>query len=520
MTSLLAAPSPTPSRLRGAIAGLVAAFAALATGELFAGLFRTFDSPFLIVAEKFIDLTPKPLKDFAIDVFGENDKIALIVGAVVFVFVAGLVVGAWSRRRPVIGYVFMLLVGVTALISGATSSPGLVGSLAVIPAVPVGIVVLRRLLEAGSPAAEVRDGDDVVDTGPDRRQFLVTSGIAAGAVAFVGAGGRLLQRRFSAESSRAAVTLPDPVAFAPDVPASVSADGAVPFITPFDEFYRVDTAIEPPQVAAEEFNLRVFGMVDNELNLSYQDILDRDLEEHTITLTCVSNTVGGDLMGTATWRGIRLDDLLNEAGVQDGATQVIGRSVDDYTAGFPVEVAMDGRDALVVVGMNGEPLPIDRGFPARLIVPGLYGYVSATKWLKEIQVTTFEEVEQYWVPRGWDAEAPIKMSSRIDTPVGAFDGTVEAGTVVVAGVAWAQTTGIAKVELKIDDADWVEVDLADELNIDTWRQWSYVWEGADPGLHSLTVRATDKDGNLQIEDRTEPFPNAATGWQTQRIRVA
>ena len=296
---------------------------------------------------------------------------------------------------------------------------------------------------------------------------------------------------------------------------SVAEPGVSPFFTPNDNFYRVDTALTVPQVRAEDWQLRIHGMVDQEVRLSFDDVLARSLVEEDITLTCVSNTVGGDLLGTARWLGIPLSELLDEAGVQAGATQLVGRSVDGYTCGFPL-VSLDGRPALVAVGMNGEPLPLQHGFPARLIVSGLYGYVSATKWLTEIEITTFDEFDQYWVRRGWDEEAPIKTMARIDTP--STLATLDAGTNVIGGVAWAQTRGIAKVEVAIDDGEFAEAVLADEHNLHTWRQWSLPWE-ATSGRHRITVRATDATGELQTDERAEPFPNGASGWMSIFVDV-
>jgi DMSO/TMAO reductase YedYZ molybdopterin-dependent catalytic subunit len=342
--------------------------------------------------------------------------------------------------------------------------------------------------------------------------------VAAVAAAAFAATGRALGRRFSAEASRATVVLPQPVNAPPPLPESVSVgiEGVAPFVTPFEQFYRVDTALTVPQVPTEDWSLRIHGLVDRELELSYEDLLARDLRDEDITLTCVSNTVGGDLVGHARWRGVRLRDLLDEAGVAARADQVVGRSVDDYTCGFPVEAAYD-REALVVIGMNGEPLPIERGFPARLIVPGLYGYVSARKWLGEIELTTFAAFDQYWVPRGWDDRAPIKTQCRIDTPRPLQ--SLAAGPVTIAGVAWAQTRGISRVEVRIDDGAFEEAVLAEELNETSWRQWRFDWD-AIGGIHRITVRATDGDGVLQTDERAEPFPNGASGWMSLLVTVS
>jgi hypothetical protein len=289
-----------------------------------------------------------------------------------------------------------------------------------------------------------------------------------------------------------------------------------PFLTPNDQFYRIDTALVVPRVRAESWKLTVGGMVDQPITLTYEELLARPMIEADITIACVSNEVGGNLVGTARWLGCRLDDLLAEAGIQPAADQIVGRSVDGFTAGFPTAL-LDGRDALVAVGMNGEPLPARSGFPARLIVPGVYGYVSATKWLSEIQLTTFAEFEGYWIPRGWSVEAPVKTQSRIDTPQ---QGRVlEAGTTVaIAGVAWAPIRGIKNVEVRIDSEPWSPAQLGDEHAATTWRQWSMPWTPSK-GNHTLSVRATDGTGVTQTGEVAEVAPDGATGWHTITVRA-
>jgi DMSO/TMAO reductase YedYZ molybdopterin-dependent catalytic subunit len=306
------------------------------------------------------------------------------------------------------------------------------------------------------------------------------------------------------------VVLPTAAEPLAELPSTVQADvrAMTPFITSNADFYRIDTALVAPQVPTESYRLKVVGMVDRELELAYEDLIARPMIERDITLTCVSNEVGGHYVGTARWLGTRLDELLREAGVRAGADQVVGRSVDGFECGFPVEAAMDGRDAMIAVGMNGEPLPIEHGFPARLLVPGLYGFVSATKWLTEIELTTFAEFDHYWLRRGWAQKAPIKLMSRIDTPRGLVK--VSAGVVPVAGVAWEQTVGIQGVEVRIDDGSWQPAELADAPSNDTWRQWLYRWN-ATPGRHSITVRATDNNGAIQTPERAEPIPDGAAG---------
>ena len=377
----------------------------------------------------------------------------------------------------------------------------------------------------GRIMAKIQDGEPVRGSSPamasassapapavSRRGFLALSGAAAVAAAGMGTAGRLLQRSTGSIKARASLVLPKarkPLAAAPAGVSAPELNDATPFFTPNNKFYRIDTALEVPKVDVDTWELKIKGMVGKERTYTYEDLLSRNLVERDITLTCVSNEVGGILMGNARWLGVPLKELLDEAEVKDGATQIVGRSVDGWTSGFPTKLAMDGRDAMVAIAMNGEPLPFAHGFPARLIIPGIYGYVSATKWLTEIELTTLEDFDAYWVPRGYAKEAPIKLASRIDVPRGLS--TIPAGKAAVAGVAWAQTVGIAKVEVKIDDAEWKEAVLADEQSVDTWRQWHLAWD-ATTGSHSISVRATDKNGKLQEEDRKAPLPNGATGW--------
>jgi DMSO/TMAO reductase YedYZ molybdopterin-dependent catalytic subunit len=323
--------------------------------------------------------------------------------------------------------------------------------------------------------------------------------------------------RFRADASRADVEIPAPASPAPEVAgADLDVPGLGPFITPNDRFYRVDTALLVPAVMAEEWSLRIHGMVDREIRLDYRSLLARSLIERDITLTCVSNPVGGGYIGNSRWIGAPLKDLLEEAGVHPGADQIVSTSVDGFTAGAPTAVATDGRDAMLAISMNGEPLPLDHGFPVRMIVPGLYGYVSATKWVVDLELTTFGAYSAYWVQRQWAQQAPIKTESRIDTPSGVR--AVRAGRVPVAGVAWAQHRGIERVELRFDDGPWAEADLAAADTTDTWRQWVATWD-ATRGDHRLQVRATDGDGEIQPPDVQAPFPDGATGYHTVNVTV-
>jgi DMSO/TMAO reductase YedYZ molybdopterin-dependent catalytic subunit len=521
---------PTP-RWFGFLAGLTAAIVALGVAEFVAGLNRSWRSPVLDVGDRAIDRAPRALKDFAIETFGTKDKPILLasIGLVLVVYAA--VIGVVAVRRSVaVGTAGICAFGVVGVLAAAARRSG--GS--VIDGTPsavgaaVGAAALwwicRRL---GTPADVVEMVDDgeahtpgvePAAVGISRRSVLARGGGLLALLAVAGGGaaaiGRAIASRFSAAESRAAVRLPAPIEALAPLPAGASVDvaGMTPFITPNRDFYRIDTALTVPQVPIEGWELRIHGMVDRELRISFDELLGRGLREYDITLTCVSNVVGGELVGNARWLGVRLDELLAEAGVQADADQVVGRSVDGYTCGFPVDAATDGRNAIVAVAMNGEPLPLEHGFPARLVVPGLYGYISATKWLTEIELTTFERFESYWVPRGYADRAPIKLMSRIDSVDGL--GTLARnadGLAAIGGVAWAQTIGISAVEVQIDDGPWMPAELGESLGKDTWRQWAYRWTPAAAGRTSIRCRAIDGNGVIQTEERTEPLPDGASG---------
>ncbi|MEV6845561.1 molybdopterin-dependent oxidoreductase [Actinoplanes sp. NPDC051411] len=349
-----------------------------------------------------------------------------------------------------------------------------------------------------------------------RRRFLKALGIAAGVAVASGLAGRFLTSRQAVTEARNAIRLPVPREPAPTLPAGVQVPGASPYVVPNGDFYRIDTALYPPQVDPSNWSLTIHGMVRNPITITWEQLLQRPMIERYVTLTCVSNEVGGDLVGNALWLGTPIKALLEEAGVLPGADQVIQRSVDGWTCGSPTSVLMDGRDALLSVGMNGQPLPIDHGFPVRMVVPGLYGYVSACKWITEIELSRFSDFDAYWVPRGWSQQAPIKTESRIDTP---RDGSKrKAGTVAVAGVAWAQHRGVSKVEVQVDDGPWQPATLAATVSSDTWREWSYPWP-ATSGKHTVRVRATDATGETQTSEPADPAPNGASGWHTIQVQV-
>ena len=323
--------------------------------------------------------------------------------------------------------------------------------------------------------------------------------------------------RSRAEAQRSALGLPVPVERQADPSAAddLALEGLTPIVVANDDFYRIDTALVVPAVDPEEWTLTIKGMVAREVVLSYADIAAMPLVERYVTLSCVSNKVGGGLVGNALWTGVYLKDLLEMAGVQSGADQIVARSTDDWTAGFPTEIAFDGRDAMLAIGMNREVLPADHGFPARLVIPGLYGYVSATKWIKEIELTTWDAFDGYWVPRGWSKEAPIKTQSRIDRPKNGV--RLPVGEYTVAGVAWSPGNGIERVEIQVDDGPWTETELSEPLSDDAWRQWMLPTMFAE-GEHRVRVRATDRAGFTQTADEVTPAPNGAEGWHTITVR--
>ncbi len=492
------------------LTGVISAGMALAVATLVAATSSTLRSPVLDIGDRFIEVTPGWLKDLAISLFDTNDKIALLVGiGLVILLFAGLVGWLAMNVRLWVGVAAMALfglIGIGAAVAGGggpvVALPSLVGALSGI----LLLVWLHRCWYESDPNSQAANSES-------RRQLLRGLGAGALGMGVLGSAGMFLGRRFDISSTLASASLPPVGAPLAPVPggAGLSVTGLSPFVTPNADFYRIDTALSIPQVRPEDFMLTIRGMVDREINLSYEDLLGRTQVESDITMTCVSNEVGGRLVGNARWQGVRLAELLKEAGLDPRADQVVGRSYDGYTCGFPVAVAMDGRDALLALGMNGEPLPLEHGYPLRLIVAGLYGYVSATKWLREIEITTFDAFDHYWVSRGWAAEAPIKTSSRIDTP-GSFE-QVPVGDGVIAGVAWAQTRGIDRVEVRIDDGEWREAEMGLEVNNTTWRQWKLAWN-VTAGRHDLTVRAVDGSGELQTEDRARPMPDGATGWHS------
>ena len=513
---------PSGPRRWAALAGLVATACALGAAELLAGLVGRVPSLVVAVGNGVVELgAGSRVKQIAIALFGTNEKLALVIGTVVLSLLFGAVLGVMGRRwglgAAVGGFVAFGGLGVLATTVNPLDDP-VWGALAAVLAVLVGVGVLRWLLRVD--AGVVRLANE--EPGPGRRarrEFLrLAAGLAAVAGA-VGALGRSLSTRQQATAAREEVVLPTADVSAPTaaVDGFDGIDGITPLFTPNDDFYRIDTALTTPMVDVADWSLRIHGMVGQEVTLTYDDLLAMEQFEAVVTIACVSNEVGGDLIGNARWQGVRLSDVLDLAGVDPAtADQLVGRSVDGWTAGFPTPVAYDGRNAMIALAMNGEPLPLEHGFPARLIVPGLYGYVSATKWLSDIELTTWEAFDGYWIPRGWAKEGPVKTQSRIDVP--ARGAQLRGGEQVIAGVAWAQHRGLERVEVQVDDGEWQEAELGEELNVDTWRQWRFTW-AATPGEHVIRVRATDATGMTQGAERVPVAPDGAEGHHTRSVRV-
>ena len=499
-----------------ALVGLLSMVAGLAVGHLVGGFLSPTASPFFAVGGTAIDLTPLQLKDFAVRTFGSDDKVALLSGMAVVIGLAGVVAGLLSRRSRTRGLVLLTLLGVVASVAVLTRpTAGALDVLAPLAALIVSVgtfVALHRLgrlsqLPAGDAAA-----------GVSRRALLLGSAAVAAGAGIAAAGGQSLASRSGIEASRKAVGRIVPTVVARPIPAGADfvADGSPSFITPNRDFYRVDINLTLPQLRAEDWRLRIHGMVDREVTLSWADLTSRKLIERPVTMTCVSNEVGGPYLSTTNFTGVLLADVLKEVGVRRGADQVFTTSVDGWTCGTPTATLTDpARQAMLVIGMNGEPLPIEHGFPVRMLVPGLYGFVSGTKWITDMELTTFAAQRAYWLQRGWGQRAPIKTMSRIDSP-GAFGRVGEDSAIT--GVAWAQTKGIEKVEVRVDHGQWQPAELSTEVNADTWRMFRLRGR-LTPGAHVAEVRATDKTGYTQTADRAAPIPDGASGWHSVQFTV-
>lgn len=504
---------------RAAVSGVLAAVLTLAVAQLLAALIAPAAAPLVAVGDAFVDATPLWLKDLAVATFGVNDKAALFVGMSVVLALLAAASGVLARRSRHAGTAVVLLLGAVGAVAAATRPD--TGTLAVLPSLVgaiVGAYALRTLVDR-SEAAPPPDAAPSGGAAFGRRAFLgtatiVTVGAALTATAgiVVGSLGR------AATAARETLRLPRPTRAAPPVPAGArsATPGVVDVVTANNDFYRIDTALTVPRVDPAAWSLRVHGLVDHEVTLTWDDLLAADLVETYVTLACVSNPVGGTLIGNARWLGLPIRDLLAQAGPAPDADMVLSTSVDGFTASTPLGVLTDDRDAILAVGMNGEPLPLAHGFPVRMVVPGLYGYVSATKWVVDLEVTRFADRDAYWTVRGWSALGPVKTSSRIEVPRGGA--RLGAGPVAVGGTAWAQHKGVSDVEIQVDDGPWQRATMSDEISIDTWRQWSFTWD-ATAGEHVLRVRASDPVDGPQTGDRAPVVPDGATGWHEVRVTV-
>jgi DMSO/TMAO reductase YedYZ molybdopterin-dependent catalytic subunit len=595
----------------GAVAGVLAAAAALGVGQLVAGLTGANGSPVVAVGQLQIDHTPAWLKNFAISEFGSDDKLALVIGILVVLAIFAAAIGALAARRLAYGMAGLGVFTVIGLVAATTrptaTAASVLPTLFAAAAAAVALwVLINRVPPAavagparehnaasaargelsgpaargelsgpaargelsgpaarGEPSGPAAQGEpsgpaargelaapdlpggmgQLGDTGgvirpsseqgrdwlagapgpsgplePRRRSLLAAGLVTVGVAAVAELAGRALAERSSVSTARAAVRFPKPAVPAPPLPAGVNLNvpGITPFITSNNSFYRVDTAIVLPQVDPSTWQLRIHGMVSREITITFDELLRRPLIEDYITLCCVSNPVGGPYISNALWLGASLASLLREAGIKAGADELLCTSVDGFTSGTPIQTVMDGRDALLAVGMNGQALPVAHGFPVRMVVPGLYGYVSACKWLTDINVTTFASSVAYWSEQGWAQQAPIKTESRIDVPTGTNQ--LSPGRTAVAGVAWAQHKGIEAVEVRVDQGPWNQAKLAAVPDLDTWRQWVWEWD-ATSGNHVIEARATDKTGYTQTAVQAQPEPNGASGYPSVTVAV-
>jgi DMSO/TMAO reductase YedYZ molybdopterin-dependent catalytic subunit len=493
-------------RLPWAAYGVLATLVGLGLAHAVAALTDADTSPVLAVGSAVIDLTPTPMKEWAIRTFGTADKLILVGSVLAGVLVLAGVAGLLARRRTRYGAGLLLVLVAIAATAVATRPEASVADL--VPSVVAAVAAVLALAwlareQVGAPAS-------------GRRGVLIAAGVV-GAVAVVGGvGGQLITKlRLRPED----VTLPDPTDPAAPLPRGLDKQvpGITPFVTDNDDFYRVDTRLDTPVVSSDDWTLTIDGDVDSEVTLTFDELLEMPMIERDITLTCVSNSVGGEYVGGARWLGVPLTDVLDLAGVGDRADQILSTDFDGMTISTPLALATDGRDAMICVGMNGEPLPREHGFPVRMVIPGLYGFISATKWLTKLTLTTYAAQDAYWTERGWATDAPIKISARIDTPKALAE--LDRGDVVIGGVAWAQERGgIAKVQVQIDGDGWKDANLGPSGGDDYWRQWFYRWP-ATSGSHRISARAVSGDGEPQTAVRAEPFPDGASGLHELLVEV-
>ncbi|TNM53352.1 molybdopterin-dependent oxidoreductase [Brevibacterium sediminis] len=519
------------------LAGVVATLIYFGTAELIARSLDVASAPALLIGQALIPLMPTVLIKSAIAVFGTHDKFALVITIVAGGAGCGAIIGWIGARRRSLALVLLIGFGLLPAVVGFSSGAGLVATLPSLGGTAAGAAAFLVLLHlatvpartGGSTEARSDAEDAGADTQhrtparPGRRAFFgLAAGLSAVGIAAIAAGQSAATLARSAAGTVTKLVLPRPAASAPEIPTGAELDvpGLTPLVTETQDFYRIDTALFPPSIDAGTWMLRVHGMVEHEFTITMAELLDLPLQEHYVTLACVSNEVGGELVGNAKWMGYPIRDLLARAKPHSGADMVLSGSDDGFTASTPLEVLTDDRAALLAVAMNGHALPRDHGYPARLVVPGLYGYVSATKWVTDLEVTRFADKEAYWTTRGWATHGPVLVASRIDVPRPGSTVTPKSGDrVVTAGMAWAQHTGIEKVQVRIDNGDWAEAELSEELTADTWRQWRCEHTGLSTGTHTVSVRAVDQDGNVQTSERRPAIPGAATGLHERQFTV-
>lgn len=545
-------------RLLYASFGLLATLVGMATGHLVASLLNPAASPVLAVGSTVIDLTPTPMKEWAIRQFGTADKAILIGSVMLGVLVFAAIAGILARRRFLLGagllVVLVAIAGTAAMTRPAAEVVDLVPSILTAVAGVAALWWLDRTAKAAAPTSAMAptvgsapdttskrlphpmaatkggaaDEPDTVSsegpqhvltpepTTPTRRGVLIAMGVLAAAAAVMGGAGKLIGNLRSRPED---ITLPAAADPAKALPKGLDGQvkGISPFVTPNSDFYRVDTRLDTPIISADDWTLTIDGDVDNEMTFTFDDLLGMDLIERDITMTCVSNSVGGPYVGSARWLGVRLQDLLDLAGVGTKSDQILSTDFEGMTISTPLDLATDGRDAMIAIGMNGEALPREHGFPARMIIPGLYGFISATKWITRLTLTTYDDAQAYWTERDWDTDAPIKISARIDTP-NALD-TLKAGEVVIGGVAWAQQKGgVEKIEVRIDGGPWQPAELGPSGGNDYWRQWFYKWD-AKPGSRTVAARVISGDGETQTATAANPFPGGSSGIQSFLVTV-
>ncbi len=503
-------------RSLAALTGIAAVSAGLGAAEIVAALLAPAASPLLVVGSLVIDLVPGWLKDIVIALFGTADKTVLLITLGVLVAGLAAIAGILELIRPPLGRGMVVVAGLIGIIAAATRSGATL--LTPLPSIGASVLTIAVMMWLSGRMRELPERTGAPG-GIERRRFLILALATTGVGLATAFGSRMLSAGLQAASAaRSLFTLPAPAVPAPAIPpgASLGVPGIAPLVTPNADFYRIDTALVVPAVDPARWSLKITGMVDHPINLTFDELIALPLEESMTTLTCVSNPVGGDLIGNAMWLGYPIRKLLARAAPQSGADMVLSRSVDGFTASTPLSALTDGRNAILAVGMNGKPLPFEHGYPVRMVVPGLYGYVSATKWVTELTVTRFDRAVAYWTQRGWSERGPVKLSSRIDVPR-PFS-TVKAGTVAVGGVAWAQHVGVSRVQVRVDGGAWNDARLGEDATIDAWRQWSWDWP-ATAGQHTLTVRATDANGVLQTSTVSDVIPDGATGLHSIRVTV-